>query len=185
MSFAHRLQRERTAKGWSHEQLAAASGVSALQIARIEQQRVEASEQAMALLMAALQQGSEQATEQKVEQEVAPLTEAAQPAAVAAVVPPAAPPPLALHLDATLLEPLQAAALRHGRSLHGEIVARLTASLATQSAAPVAAAAAAPAPAAGDAAGDSAAPVTWSAADLERLTALVAQRLRDARDPLA
>jgi hypothetical protein len=176
MSFAQRLLHERTFKGWSAEQLAAASGVSAQQITRIEQRRVEAPEQAMTLLMAALGVDMHAPPSQRADTVV--------PAAhvVPAPVPPqpsepVAPPPLALHLPVALREMLEAAAVRNGRSLHGEVLARLEAC--TESAA---ANGTHPASATNGVPAQAAASVTWSDADVQRMTQLVAQRLQAMRN---
>lgn len=127
MSFAHRLAHERTFKGWTPEQLAQASGVSAFQIGRIEQSRVEASAEAMERLATALGVDMKAAPSQA--QAPAPLAEPTRPAAPAPTAPPAAQPVL-LHLPPALQQQLEAAAMAHGRSLHGEVLARLEASLA-------------------------------------------------------
>ena len=132
MSFARRLQHERTAKGWTQEQLAAASGVSVTQIARIEHQRVEASEQAQERLLAALQAGQAAPAAQAA---AAPQPSAA-PTQHSAPAPAPAPQPLALHLNADMRAQLEAAAVAHGRSLHGEVLARLMASLVEASSQP-------------------------------------------------
>lgn len=171
MSFAHHLQHARTAKGWTHEQLAAASGVSAVQIARIEHQRAVASEQAMALLLAALEGDALAAPADGAAPQ--PATDKTGPPTGTASVPTPAPQPVALHLPADLLAQLETAAAHHRRSLHGEIVARLMDSFTGSLEAPA------------TTEPTTAQPVTWSPADLERLTALVAQRLRDSPRPLA
>ncbi len=169
MSFAHRLAHERTFKGWTPEQLAAASGVSAFQIGRIEQSRVEASAEAMERLATALGVDLKAAPSQA--QAPAPLVEPTRPAAPAPTVPPAAQPVL-LHLPPALQQQLEAAAMAHGRSLHGEVLARLEASLAGGSVeAPPAQVPAAPV-------SPLTSPLTLSEADLAHLTGLVAQRLR-------
>lgn len=174
MSFAHRLAHERTFKGWTPEQLAQASGVSAFQIGRIEQSRVEASAEAMERLATALGVDLKAAPSQAQAQAPAPLAEPTRPEAPAPTAPPAAQPVL-LHLPPALQQQLEAAAKAHGRSLHGEVLARLEASLAGGSVeappAQVPAAAAAPA-------SPATSPLTLSEADLAHLTGLVAQRLR-------
>ena len=174
MSFHQRLKHERLAKGWTIEQLSQASGVTVNRISMLERNLVEmVSENLMDCLAKAL--------EVDFNAPPTPMTAAAPSLAVAQPVPaptplvPAAPEPLALHLSAPLQQQLEAAAHAHGRSLHGEILARLEASL--QGAAQMPATSALAVPAAAGHRNDHGV-IQLSEADLAYITAQVAQRLQ-------
>lgn len=141
MSFHQRLKHERMVKGWTIEQLSQASGVTVNRISMLERNLVE-------MVSESLKEQLAKALEIDLQ---APPTPAAgalkepvanKPVATPTPAVPAAPEPLALYVSTALWQTLEAAARAHGRSLHGEIVSRLEASLLQPS--PTASAVAAP-----------------------------------------
>lgn len=171
MSFPQRLKHERLVKGWTIEQLSQASGVTAQRIAMLERNLVESVSEG---LKAALEKALEISFDAPPSGAADTVQEVASPRPVAVLAPaaPAAPVPLALHLSTSLRQQLEATAHAHGRSLHGEILARLEASLAAPSTAVVVAA---PAPAAEQ---EGRAVIQLSDADLAHITEQVALRLQ-------
>lgn len=177
MSFHQRLKHERLVKGWTIEQLSQASGVAANRISMLERNLVDmVSDSTKDQLAKAL------GVDFQVPPSVAPgtvlETAPSQPAASPTPAAPAVPEPLALHLSAQLKQQLEASARAHGRSLHGEILARLEASLVGSAEAPapdMAAVSVASAPA------DQCAAIQLSEADLAHITEQVALRLQAPR----
>lgn len=182
MSFHQRLKHERMVKGWTVEQLSQASGFTVNRIAMLERNLVEMvsdslKEQLAKALQIDLQAPPTPATGVLQEPEVSKPVEAPAPAV------PAGPEPLALHLSTALWKTLEAAAHAHGRSLHGEIVSRLEASL--QQTSPPACAASVASAMTAPVATDQRRPqdkgvatIQLSEADLAHITEQVAHRLR-------
>lgn len=176
MSFHQRLKHERIVKGWTIEQLSQASGVTVNRISMLERNLVEmVSESLKEQLAKALDidlQAPPTPASGTLQTSVASL-----PVTAPAPALPAAPEPLALHLSTALRQTLETAAHAHGRSLHGEIVSRLEASLLQAS--PAASVAAVPSAAASHPShGEGVATITLSEADLAYITEQVAQRLQ-------
>lgn len=176
MSFHQRLKHERLVKGWTIEQLSQASGVTVNRISMLERNLVEMVSESL----------KEQLAKSLGIDFEAPPTPAPgtlqepmeiQPAATPAPAVSAAPEPLALHLSTALRQTLEAAAHLHGRSLHGEIVSRLEASLLQTS--PSTSAVATPIAAASRPShSEGVATITLSEANLAYITEQVAQRLQ-------
>lgn len=130
MSFHQRLQHERVAKGWSIEQLSAASGVTIQRLRLLERNLVEVvSDNLKACLAQALgvdfNAPPSTITQTMVTAEHAPVPRSP------VLLEEATPQPLALHLPTDLREQLEHAAQAQGRTLHGEVLARLAASIHT------------------------------------------------------
>lgn len=177
MSFHQRLKHERLVKGWTIEQLSQASGVTANRISTLERNLVEmVSDSTKDQLAKAL--GVDFQVPPLVALgtvlEAVPLQPAASPTPAASAVS----EPLVLHLSAPLQQQLEAAAHAHGRSLHGEILARLGASLAGSAEVPVAGA---PAVSVASAPADPCAAIQLSEADLAHITEQVVLRLQAPR----
>lgn len=141
MSFHRRLKHERLVKGWTIEQLSQASGVTASRISMLERNLVDmVSDSTKDQLAKALGVDFQAPTSVApgTVSEAVPSQSAASPTPAAPTEPaaPSVPEPLALHLSTPLQQQLEAAAHAHGRSLHGEILARLEASLAGAAEAP-------------------------------------------------
>lgn len=183
MSFHQRLKHERLAKGWTVEQLSQASGVTVNRISMLERNLVEmVSESLMDCLAKALEVDFKAppsplsgTVPEPVETQPAVALPSAAPAA------PVAPTPFALHLSASLQQQLEAAAHAHGRSLHGEILVRLEASLLGDVQAPAALDSAVATPAVPATARDAHGVIQLSEADLAHITAQVALRLQAPR----
>lgn len=174
MSFHQRLKHERLAKGWTIEQLSQASGVTVNRISMLERNLVEmVSEGLMDCLAKALGVDFNAPPSARSGAVQEPVT--AKPAVMPPSVAPAVPAPFAVHLPASLQQQLEAAAHTQGRSLHGEILARLEASfVAAQTLVPAV-------PAVSATPSDASQGMTWSETDLAYLTEQVALRLQRAR----
>ena len=128
MSFHQRLKHERLVKGWTIAQLSQASGVTENRISMLERDLVEmVSDSLKAQLAKALGVDFHAAPSQT--SGAVPMPTEHPSAAKSEPVLPVVPAPLALHLGAALQQALELAARQHGRSLHGEVLARLEASL--------------------------------------------------------
>ena len=180
MPFHQRLKHERLVKGWTIEQLSQASGVTANRISMLERNLVEivsdGLKEALAKALGVNFDAPPSVAQGVVVQE--PVS-GKQAAAVPVSAAPAVPEPFALHLSVHLRQQLESAAHAFGRSLHGEILARLEASLAdtavevaiSQNKKAAATTPSCPQPAACGV-------IQLSEADLAHITELVAQRLQ-------
>jgi transcriptional regulator with XRE-family HTH domain len=178
MAFHQRLKHERLVKGWSIEQLSQASGVTVNRISMLERNLVEmVSDSLKDCLAKALEVDFNAPPSVAADAAAIPVaTPAAAPASAPAV--PAAPEPVALHLSRALQTQLEAAARSHGRSLHGEILARLEVSLAATKATANPASPTTAHPAAAVLPAASPAALQLTEADLDYLTEQVALRLQ-------
>ena len=173
MSFHQRLKHERLAKGWSIEQLSQASGVTVNRIALLERNLVElVSDNLKECLAKALGVDFNAPPSALPGSVQAPAI--TQPASAPAPVAARATEPFALHLSTQLQQQLEAAAHAQGRSLHGEILARLEASLGEGQTVVSSPRLAAPA----DASGPSSTSLVLSESDWDYLTEQVALRLQ-------
>lgn len=167
MSFPQRLNHERLVKGWSIEQLSQASGVTVNRISMLERNLVEmVSDSLKAQLSKAL--GVNFQDPPSVALGTLQTPASPKPVAPPVAAAPALPEPLALHLPMQLQQQLEAAAHAQGRSLHGEVLARLEASLLG----------AAPLPSTPLAPHDRVGVIQLSEADLAHITEQVALRLQ-------
>ena len=177
MAFHQRLKHERLAKGWTIEQLSQASGVTVNRIAMLERNLVEmVSDNLMACLAKALEVDFDGPPSPLSGAEPVAVSAPAQPAVTPAAVICAEPEPFTLHLSVKLQQQLEAAGHAHGRSLHGEILARLEASLLGERQPAAPSAGLAPT---SQAAGSSV--LQLSEADLAHITEQVAARLQARR----
>ena len=129
MAFHQRLKHERLVKGWTIEQLSQASGVTVNRISMLERNLVElVSDNLKACLAKALEVDFD-APPSVPDGAVQEAVPAVQTQTVEKVNAPVVPAPFALHLPTALQQQLEAAAHARGRSLHGEILERLEASL--------------------------------------------------------
>lgn len=183
MSFHQRLKHERLIRGWTIEQLSQASGVTVNRIALLERNLVEmVSDSLKDCLAQALKVDFAAPPSAALDAVQEPLSAPVQSIVTELPTGLVVQEPLALHLGAKLQQQLEAAAHTHGRSLHGEVLARLEASLIVKAgeSTPVAQVSSAIAPAQDmqPSRNDVSGVVQLSEADLARITEQVALRLQ-------
>lgn len=175
MSFHQRLKHERLAKGWTIEQLSQASGVTVHRLSMLERNLVDMVSDNLKNRLAETLGVDFEGPPSKLDSSTLSIDTPAHSAPSPAPVVPALPEPLALYLPLALQQQLESIAHAQGRSLHGEILARLEASLqnsdAPQVAAPQTPVAMSPPPA-------NRSVIQLTEADLAHITEQVTRRLQ-------